>query len=89
MSKLILATVFLFFGSAAFDSYDDYAVKDIPAHAVKDYYAAVDVVTTQRSALKAIQERERLQIEQRESIESIKLEIRALQRLHSQVVEML
>lgn len=89
MSKLVLATVFLFCGSAAYDNYDGYVVKDVPVHAVKDYYATIDVVAAQRSAVKAIQEQKRVQEEQRESIASIKQEIRALQLLRSEVVEVL
>ncbi len=89
MSKLILATVFLFCGSTAFDNYDEYVVRDIPAHAVKDYYTTLDVATAQRSATKAIQEQKRLQEEQRVAIESIRQEIRALQLLRGQVVEVL
>ncbi|MDR4504633.1 MAG: hypothetical protein MRK01_07560 [Candidatus Scalindua sp.] len=89
MGKLIVATVFLFFGSTAYDNYDEYVVKDIPVHAVKDYYATVDVATAQRSAVSAILEEKRLQEEQREAIESIKQEIRALQLLRSEVVEVL
>ncbi|GJQ58018.1 MAG: hypothetical protein D8M57_01345 [Candidatus Scalindua sp. AMX11] len=89
MSKLILATVFLFCGSTAFDNYDEYVVKDVPAHAVADYYTTISVAETQRTAMRAIKEQKRLQKEQREAIESIKQEIRALQLLRGQVVEVL
>ncbi|MDR4499647.1 MAG: hypothetical protein MRK02_17270 [Candidatus Scalindua sp.] len=89
MSKLILATIFLFCGSTAFDTYDEYVVKDIPAHAVKDYYKTLDVATAQRSVAQEIQEQQKLQKEQREAIELIKQEIRALQLLRSQAVELL
>ncbi len=89
MSKLILATIVLFCGSTAFDNYEEHVVKGIPAHAVKDYYTTLDVATAQRAASMAVQEQKRVQEEQRETIESIKQEIRALQQLRGQVVEML
>ena len=82
-------TIFLFCGSTAFNNYDKYVVKGIPPHTVKDYYRILDIATTQRSVAIEIEKQQNIQEEQRESIEFIKQEVRTLQLLQSQAVEML
>ena len=89
MSKLIFVTIFLFCGSTAFDNYDGYVVKDIPRGAVEDYYRSRDAVNAKMSTSIAIQERQKLLDHQRESIEAIKHEVKALSSLRNQVLEVL